>query len=316
MITLLQWPCSISPSRNQTPGAMRRMVSGAASERATNRATAASETNPVSKQVLFRSMGHPLSGLLYTIPRPIRAATVRERLISECGCRIRSLTVAALIGVQLRKAGHPAPHALRWPERDEIGGGSNLGRRRPLGGAHGGVSRGDPRRVRFLPGESLPDRYRAGVSQDRRGDDFHHDGDSGVPSGGRVFVRSAGGPLRAAAAADARPGVLLGGGSALRPRAQLRHLPVAARAFRNWHGRGVGDWGVAGNGESAAAVARGAFRFPATGLCHGQPAGHLVLLPVVPAVRLEAAIFHWRVAGAAGAVRALAREGIGSLAED
>src|ERR1035441_8180000 len=68
MITLLQWPCSISPSRNQTPGAMRRMVSGAASERATNRATAASETNPVSKPNRTRHIGHPLSGLLYTIP--------------------------------------------------------------------------------------------------------------------------------------------------------------------------------------------------------------------------------------------------------
>src|ERR1035438_2888289 len=79
MITLLQWPCSISPSRNQTPGAMRRMVSGAASERATNRATAASEANPVNKQILSRNMGHPLSGLLYTIRRRVQGEDGPQR---------------------------------------------------------------------------------------------------------------------------------------------------------------------------------------------------------------------------------------------
>src|ERR1035441_4090204 len=77
MIALLQWPCSISPSRNQTPGAIRRMVSGAASERATNRATPASATNPESKQIRTRHTWHPLSGLLYTIPRGVQGDSER-----------------------------------------------------------------------------------------------------------------------------------------------------------------------------------------------------------------------------------------------
>src|ERR1043166_9034315 len=39
MMMLLQWPCSISPSRNHTPGAMIRSVSGVAAEPETNSAT-------------------------------------------------------------------------------------------------------------------------------------------------------------------------------------------------------------------------------------------------------------------------------------
>src|SRR5436309_11996651 len=45
MMMLLQCPCSISPSRNQTPGAMIRTVSGVASERATKSATNPSVVN-------------------------------------------------------------------------------------------------------------------------------------------------------------------------------------------------------------------------------------------------------------------------------
>src|ERR1035441_9049108 len=54
--------------------------------------------NPITPNKPGRGAGHR-SEAGWT---PIRAATVRERLISACGCRIRSLTVAALIGVLLR----------------------------------------------------------------------------------------------------------------------------------------------------------------------------------------------------------------------
>ena len=45
MMMLLQWPWSMSPSRNQTPGAMMRTVSGLASDRETNSATKPSVVN-------------------------------------------------------------------------------------------------------------------------------------------------------------------------------------------------------------------------------------------------------------------------------
>ncbi|SPF41218.1 hypothetical protein SBA4_2670007 [Candidatus Sulfopaludibacter sp. SbA4] len=67
MITLLQWPCCMSPSRNQTPGTTRRMVSGLASERETNSAIPARAENANSNKARSRLMAHPPLGLLYTL---------------------------------------------------------------------------------------------------------------------------------------------------------------------------------------------------------------------------------------------------------
>src|SRR4051794_22007614 len=66
MMTLLQWPWSISPSRNQTPGAIRRTVSGLASERETNRAMPARVVNSRTRNGRRRVMGLPPLGILYT----------------------------------------------------------------------------------------------------------------------------------------------------------------------------------------------------------------------------------------------------------
>ena len=78
----------------------------------------------------------------------------------------------------------------------------------------------------------------------------------------------------------------------------------------------MGRWRVARHGESAHAAARGALRVPPTGLCHGVPAGGGVLFLRIPSRGLAALVLPGRSAGAAGGLRAHAREGIGGVEED
>src|SRR5205823_13933419 len=132
----------------------------------------------------------------------------------------------------------------------------------------------------------------------------------------RVPLRAAIGSLRPQAPAAGGPAVLLAHCAAVRARAELHHLPGAARAVRARHGGGVGRGGVARHGEGLAPLSRRDLRAAAAWLRAGLSARGPVLLLRVPALGLAAAVLHRRPAGAAGAVRASTSAGVRGVATD
>src|SRR5580765_3832866 len=120
--------------------------------------------------------------------------------------------------------------------------------------AHRQLPRLDARRVRLLRAGLRRSRGSHGLRKDRarhRAGDYSH---ARLPSRWRAHLRADGGSLRAAAAADDRPRLLLDCRSRLRPRAELHLVPHPARALRHRHGRRVGRRCVARDGKGAAAV--------------------------------------------------------------
>ncbi len=90
-------------------------------------------------------------------------------------------------------------------------------------------------------------------------------------------------------------------------RAQLHYFHGAACAVRNRHGRGVGRRSLARYGEGSAEMARCFVGLPAAGICVGQSAGDPLSTLPFQALGLASAVSPGRIAGAAGAVRALSR---------
>ena len=152
-------------------------------------------------------------------------------------------------------------------------------------------SRLDARRLRLLHPHVRPLAGRRGFSQvDRR---RHADADRkpGDAPGRRISFRLAGGPLRAAAAADARRPVLLGHRDLVRLRADLSHILHLAAALRHRHGRRMGRGRVARDGVGAGEVARNSFRRFAGGLRARQSAGGHRFLDGFPALGLARRCF-------------------------
>ena len=159
-------------------------------------------------------------------------------------------------------------------------------------------------------------RHRTRVPQVRCPDGPHPDRDPGLPPGGRLPVRPACRPLRPATAAHDRSALLLGGGSPLRPGAQLHHVSRPASAVRNRHGRRVGRWCVARDGKGSGEAEGRGLGLPPAGIRDGVPAGSALQHPAVRQVRLAAALLPRRAARHPGGLCAHARQGIGSLAKD
>ena len=134
MMTLLQWPASISPSRNHTPGATRRMTSGLASDRDTKSASPASTAKPNNRMARillitrsFRNTLHPFPTYREVHRVPVKLEFPEEMHACEAapqgGCR----------GCRRRK-GRWRPSDRR-AVHDEYGHGGRPGNRQPGDGA-------------------------------------------------------------------------------------------------------------------------------------------------------------------------------------
>src|SRR5215472_14280966 len=89
MITLLQWPRSFrSPSRNQTPGATMRTVSGTASERAAKKASPPSVANATMRKARKRDIEVSPWEILYS---PYRSARPVSRCREDARDRLQSI---------------------------------------------------------------------------------------------------------------------------------------------------------------------------------------------------------------------------------
>src|SRR6266700_1805409 len=124
------------------------------------------------------------------------------------------------------------------------------------------------------------------------------------------------GPVRAEAAPDDRPRVLLGDRGAHRLRAELHGVPRAPGIVWDRNGSRVGRWRLPGHGKGLVPLSGRRVGSAAAGICPGIPARGAVLSLALPPSWLAAAVFHRRPAGVARAVRAHAGEGVGGVARD
>ncbi len=118
------------------------------------------------------------------------------------------------------------------------------------------LSRMGARRLRFLHPDLRDARGCARIPSPHLAHRVHHHRDTRAASGRRAHLRLDCRPLRPPHPADDRRDLLFRRRSAERPCAELRMVPVHARAVRNRDGRRMGRGRVARDGSGLAAMAR------------------------------------------------------------